>query len=201
MSATSPRNGSTALPWTDVRIQEAATETGTYTQIDTIALSRVDADPAAPEYRSFTTELGTALDYWYRVVFADATGDVSQPSSPVQNTAGSDVPVTVYGTVAELFRGAEDPTATVEQTAAAERIHGRGSSTEINLEMGRIHRRRRGQLAMAVESTYERAEELWNESEVPFGAIGLGQPSGPCSRPATPGRSRTRPHSRSWGVG
>ena len=56
-----------ALPWTEARIEESGEEEGTYTQIDTYALIPVDADPTDPAYRSFTTELGTADDYWYRI--------------------------------------------------------------------------------------------------------------------------------------
>ena len=75
-----------ALPWTEARIEESADEDGSYTQIDIHTLSPVDADPANPEYRSFTTELGTDDDYWYRVVFADADGDISIATVPIQNS-------------------------------------------------------------------------------------------------------------------
>ena len=77
-----------ALPWTEARIEESDEEEGTYTQIDTYTLSPVDADPTDPAYRSFTTELGTADDYWYRIVFADADGDTSVATLPIQNAAG-----------------------------------------------------------------------------------------------------------------
>jgi hypothetical protein len=63
-----------AVPWTDAQVEEAATEDGTCSTIDTVALSPVDVDPAAPAARSFTTILGTGDDLWYRVRFLDASG-------------------------------------------------------------------------------------------------------------------------------
>lgn len=78
-----------AVPWTKVRIQESAASTGTFVTIQTITLSPVDPDPANPLARSFTTELATLTEGWYRTIFEDATGDLSSPSSPVQNIASS----------------------------------------------------------------------------------------------------------------
>ena len=67
------------LPWTEVRIEEAATEDGSYSQIDVVALDPLDTDPTDPQSRSFTTEEGTAAYLWYRLVWADADGDTSVP--------------------------------------------------------------------------------------------------------------------------
>ena len=94
-----------AIPWTEARIEEAATEAGTYTQLGVTTLTPVDADPALPVARSFTIENGTALDYWYRIIFADSTGDTSVPTTPVQNVTGGTVPtVSQYVETAELAR-------------------------------------------------------------------------------------------------
>jgi hypothetical protein len=101
----------------------------------------------------------------------DLTVTGSAPADPVP-------PADVYGTVDELFRRLKIRTPTAEQTAAAERIMV-ASSTDVNLKMDRSTDLPAGELAIAVESTYQRAEERWNESEVPFGAIGLDNPSGP----------------------
>jgi hypothetical protein len=87
-------------------------------------------------------------------------------------------PPDVYGTVDELFRLLKIRTPTVEQTAAAERIMV-AASTDVNLRMDRTTGLDAGELAIATDATYQRAEERWNESEVPFGAIGLDNPSGP----------------------
>jgi hypothetical protein len=84
----------------------------------------------------------------------------------------------VYGTVDELFRRLKIRTPTADQTAAADRIMV-AASTEVNLKMGRATGLDAGELAIATEATLERGAELWNESEVPFGAIGLDNPSGP----------------------
>ncbi len=91
------------LPWTEVRIYESDAADGAYTLLDTIALNPLDPDPSTPAARSFTTELGTAIDYWYELVFADASGDVSQATAPIQNISGSEaVAVTAYATESEL---------------------------------------------------------------------------------------------------
>src|SRR5262245_41325138 len=78
-------------PWTFVRIEESADgETG-WLLIDSVTLAPYDVDPSQPQLRSFTTEKGTALGYWYRIIFADATGDLAQPTTPIRNLAGSGV--------------------------------------------------------------------------------------------------------------
>jgi hypothetical protein len=190
-----------AIPWTEVRIEEASAEGGTYTLIDTVALTPVDPDPADPAYRSFTTELGTAIDYWYRVLFADATGDVSQPTTPIQNSMAVTSPTPgTYGTVEELFRRLKIRTATAEQTDAADRILV-AASGEVNAKMGRSTGLAAWELALATEVTLERGAELWNESEVPFGAIGLDNPSGPVfvSRHSR-ALGKLGPLAESWGV-
>src|SRR3954466_11164853 len=77
-----------ATPWTDARIEEAATETGTYTLIDTLSLGTPDPEPANPAPGSFTTDNGTAAHQWFRVVFVDAGLTTSEPTAPIQNTTG-----------------------------------------------------------------------------------------------------------------
>jgi len=156
------------LPWTQVRIEESADETGTYTQIDTVTLTPVDTDPSQPTLRSFTTQLGTAVDYWYRVVFADATGDTSQPTTPVQNTAGSTITQDIYGTTDELARILKIRTPTADQLAAMERVLA-AASGEVNSEIDRTDALAGWQIQLATEVTLERAVEHWQQQEVPFG--------------------------------
>lgn len=72
-------------PWTTARIQEAAAETGPWTQIDQIALAPLDADPANPATRDLTTSLATLAEGWYRIIWADAAGGTSSPTPPVEN--------------------------------------------------------------------------------------------------------------------
>ena len=106
------------LPWTEVQIEEALVEGGPWTLIETIPLDPFDADPSDPAARSFTTELGTADELWYRVTFADADGDTASPTSAVQNIGTS----TPYATVDEFFRIIKVRNPSDDQTAAAERV-------------------------------------------------------------------------------
>lgn len=163
-----------SLPWTEVRIEEAATEDGTYTQIDVIALSPLDADPADPAYRSFTTENGTAEDLWYRISFADADGDTTVPTAPIQNTTTDTTTVTAYATLDELQRILKIRTPTTEQEAAMERVllvAAGEIDAEIDLATGADLSG--WQLALAEEVNLERAVEHWHQLPVAFGIIGL----------------------------
>lgn len=87
-----------ALPWTQAQIQEASSANGSYSTLETKSFSG-DSDPSDPQLRSFTTELGTAANYWYRIVFVDASGDVSLPTDPVQNTSTAS---TLYVSLSEV---------------------------------------------------------------------------------------------------
>jgi hypothetical protein len=69
--------------WTSARIEESASSAGPWTVLETQAILPLDADPKAPEPRSFTTELATLVDGWYRVTFLDATGDEELPTEPI----------------------------------------------------------------------------------------------------------------------
>lgn len=71
-------------PWTKAVIQEAAAEAGPWTTIETITFLDPDADPANPKQRSFTTELATLVEGWYKVIFQDAGGQQS-PTVPIHN--------------------------------------------------------------------------------------------------------------------
>lgn len=163
-----------SLPWTKVRIEEAAVFAGPYLQIDEITFAVPDADPTHPQSRSFTTALGTDVGYWYRVVFVDAAGSTLEPSYPILNLASA----SPYATVEELAailkvkpetRGFE--LRRVLETAAA----------EINSEIGRgtASPLTGWEVSIAAEVNIERAVEHWRQMESPFGWIGLGQEAGP----------------------
>lgn len=62
-------------PFTQARIEEAATAAGPFTLLETFALAPLDADPSRPAARSFTTNLGTLESGWYQVTFVDPNGD------------------------------------------------------------------------------------------------------------------------------
>jgi hypothetical protein len=158
-----------ALPWTDVRVEESSEEEGTYAQIDTFALSPVDVDPENPAYRSFTTELGTAAGYWYRIIFADASGDVTAPSVPIQNLAGS-VPsrIAAFVTVNELASILQ-----VKATSNADALQRvlEAAAGEIVSETGR-NDFTGWELSLVQQVNLARAEELWKQMKAPWGVIG-----------------------------
>jgi hypothetical protein len=82
-------------PWTQILIFEAPAPGGTWTQIDSIAISSlpggIDADPANPNSRTFTTDNATMQNGWYQVVFEDAAGH-QMMFGPVQNVSYPWVP-------------------------------------------------------------------------------------------------------------
>jgi len=164
------------LPWTQVRIEEAPTPLDAFYELETQPLTPVDTDPTQPAYRAFTTELGTALGYWYQILFVDATGDVSQPTLPVQNVASSGEPeVTAYATADELMRILKLRNPSSDQLAAGDRIV-LLSSGEIDSEIGRTDPLPAWGMALATEVCLERSVEHWQQEEAPFGVIGLGEP-------------------------
>lgn len=77
-------------PWTQVRVQESATEGGAYTTIDTLALTPVDADPTTPALRNVTTDDATLESGWFRLVFLDAGGQASPATDPVLSPGSAD---------------------------------------------------------------------------------------------------------------
>lgn len=163
-----------AIPWTQARIYESATEAGTYALIDTISLSPPDADPSVPASRSFTTEDGTALNYWYQVVFVDGTGDTAQPSTPVQNVAGSGGPVvTAYASVDELARILNLVPPTPAQTVAMQRVLD-AAALEIDSYLAPTAPFYPPYPALVVEVNLERAVEHWKLEQSPFGIIIIG---------------------------
>jgi hypothetical protein len=70
-----PRFEPEADPFTKAKIEESDARTGTYALIETIPLSPVDADPAKPATRSFTTDKATLDPAWYRITWEDASAD------------------------------------------------------------------------------------------------------------------------------
>lgn len=78
-------------PWTQVRVEESATEDGTFAAVETLALSPVDTDPTDPASRNVTTDEATLEQGWFRLVFLDAGGQESPPSTPVYSPATSEV--------------------------------------------------------------------------------------------------------------
>lgn len=74
--------------WYRALIQESATSTGPWVQIQNLILAPPDTDPTDPEPRNFSFEGNIDEGGWYRVVFADQAGNQLQPSAPIQNHLG-----------------------------------------------------------------------------------------------------------------
>jgi hypothetical protein len=188
------------LPWTEVRIEEAATEDGVYAQIDVYTLDPVDTDPEDPAARTFTTELGTSNYLWYRLIWADADGDVSIPTESIQNTDAS----TPYATLTELARILKIRAPSAEQNDAMNRVL-IAAAGEINSEIGIGDEGGLSgwQLALATEVNLERAVEHWRQQESPFGLISLGVDV-PAERSATDSWNRhaakLAPLKAQWGL-
>lgn len=161
-----------SLPWTQVRIEEAATSTGTWATIDTLTLSPTDADPSDPAVRSFTTENASdTADLWYRVIFLDADSDESQPSTPIQNTANAVAP---YTTVSELARVLRIRTPTSEQTAAMERaLLTAAQEIDDEIDLSADTSLTSSQLAQVAQVNLDRAADLWRHTENMAGVTGL----------------------------
>lgn len=154
-------------PWTQARIEQSATETGSYTALATVDLDPGDTDPADPATRSFTTEDATVGD-WYRIVWIDGNTDESEPTVAVQLLDESTTQV--WGTRAELASilkvsetGNEGPLDRVLLVASGEIAH----------EIGAQPLDAFGQ-ALATEVALERAAEHWAQLKSPFGFVGLG---------------------------
>jgi hypothetical protein len=193
-----------SLPWTDVQIEEAPTSTGSWTIIDTLALSPLDVDPTTPQARSFTTANGTAVDQWYRISFVDAGAHLSEPTQPVQNTAGQAPPVIAYIDTDELFRILKVRSPSADQITAAERVI-LTASGEIDAEISRntTTALETWQLQLAESVCLDRATDLWRHSESAPGILGVVDEA----VPSTFGRysweryaQRLSPIKEQWGI-
>jgi hypothetical protein len=159
-----------AVQWTDAQIEESDAVNGTWTIIDTVAITP-DADPSQPAFQSFTTPNGTATGLWYRVSFLDGSLGISNPTTPVLNTAAGQP----YADASELARILKIRTPSAQQTIAMERVLATATieiNSEIDLDTDTALTG--GQIDLATEVCLERAVEHWRQEESPFGLIGLG---------------------------
>jgi hypothetical protein len=167
-----------AVPWTEVQIEEAATEDGTFALLETIPLLPLDDDPSRPAARSFTTSLGTDLGYWYRVVWADVDSATSQPTAPVQNVAELVTPDAAYVLLDELFRVMNIGSPTDAQREAGQRCLNAAAVEIDGFVFGTVTAGTLGfstpYPSLVVEVNLERAAEHWANSQVPFGLIRTG---------------------------
>ncbi len=181
-------------PWTEARLEQSATETGSFTLVELFTLDPVDSDPQNPETRSFTTSLATA-DYWLRVIWIDADANQSDPSDPVLPDTGTEP----YADAAELAAILKvNPTSNA--TALARVLL--AAAGEIKEETGRTDLAG-WEIALAAEVNLERAVEHWQQMKSPFGVIGLGSEVG-ATHTSTDSWNRhaakLQPLKRSWGL-
>lgn len=160
-------------PWTDAQIYEGTASTGVFTLLETQALSPVDSDPENPAYRNFTTDLGTADELWYQIVFVDADMSTGQPTAPIQNLP-DDRPV--YASVSELAQllrvnatQRHNSLMRVLKSAAEEIDHEIGT-----VDIGSVSLPYSNPPAIARQVNLERAVEHWRQEQSPFGIIGIG---------------------------
>lgn len=192
------------LPWTTARIQESATEDGVYATLETVTLDPVDSDPSDPLLRQLTTELASSTDgYWYRIVFGDASGELADPTLPVQNSTATVTALLAVATTSELARILKVRTPSAGQTAAMTRVL-ETAAGEVASEIGDTDAALAGwQLSLGAEVVLERAVEHWRQMESPFGLVGLG-PELPAERTARDSWERhahkLAPLKQSWGL-
>lgn len=188
-----------SIPWTEARLYEATTSDGVGTLIETFTLSPVDADPSDPAYRDFTTELGTAAELWYWIVFADASGDTAAATDPVQNIA------IAYASLDELFRILKIRNPSDEQRAAGARVL-TAAAGEINAEIDLATdvELEDWQRRLAAQVNLDRAADLWRHTESIPGVTGL---LGDEAMQFPPGRysweryaQRLAPLKNQWGI-
>jgi hypothetical protein len=102
-SGFTPAPRADGLPWTSIQVNEGTSISGPWTLRDTLAISPVDADPAHPQERTFTTEEATLEAGWYKIVFADADGDTSE-AAPIFNDLRPNSDRPSVDDVAQLLR-------------------------------------------------------------------------------------------------
>jgi len=166
-----------AIAWTQARIEEGTASVGPWITLETKTLSPVDADPSNPATRNFTTELGGAGELWYRIVFLDASGDIGQPTYPVQNTTPARPVYASTSELARLLRVSEN-----ERHSALRRVL-ESAALEIDAEIGTadingVATPYGSPPALVAEVNLERAVEHWQQMQSPFGIIGIGADAG-----------------------
>lgn len=160
-------------PWTDAQIYEGTASDGAFTLLETIPILPVDADPENPAYRNFTTDLGTADELWYQIVFVDADMSTGQPTSPIQNLADERP---VYASVSELAQLLR--VNSTQRHNALMRVL-KSAADEIDHEIGTadingVAPPYSNPPAICRQVNLERAVEHWRQEQSPFGIVGIG---------------------------
>ncbi len=163
-----------SMPWTDAMIQEGtAFDDTNWVTLETVPITPVDADPANPAYRNFTTALGTAEELWYRIVFLDASMATGLPTIPIQNVEDDRQVYASASELAQLLRvnvtQRHDALIRVLKAAADEIDHEIGTVDITGLTTPYSN-----PPAIVREVNLERAVEHWKQEQSPFGIIGMG---------------------------
>jgi hypothetical protein len=79
------------VPWTHVRIEEAAVASGPRVPLETQTLANPDPDPSLPAVRNITTTLATLEAGFYWLVWIDDAGN-EDPSGPTFAGAVAGIP-------------------------------------------------------------------------------------------------------------
>jgi hypothetical protein len=187
-------------PWTQARLEESATEGGTYATTELFELDPVDSDPIYPDTRNFTTTLGTDL-FWYRFVWVDEDGGESPATTPAANINGTiPAPLTAPVAAAEL--------AAIVQVNAASNADALqrcldAAYGDIVSETGRSDFAG-WELSLVEQVTLAHAEELWKQMKAPFGLYTIDAELGVGNRIARDLFQRhahaLAPLKREWGI-
>lgn len=162
-------------PWTHARLEQSSTEGGTYTSVETLDLDPVDEDPVYPDSRNLTSQLGT-VGNWYRIVWVDADGGLSAPTTPGQNTAGTvAAAIAPFATAAELAKIMTVNAASNQE--ALDRCLQAAAGSMIS-EIGR-NDLTGWELELAAQVNLALAQDLWEEMKVHWGMVGVGSEVGP----------------------
>ena len=156
------------VAWVSARIEEGDTETGAFTEVETVSLTFIDADPRTPQSRGLTTELATGGKF-YRVVWISADGDESAPTAPEQFLS---VTITTAfasrSELAALLKVDATTNATVLDRVLL------AAAGEIRSEIGEGTPLMGWKLALATQVNLDRAGEHWVHMKSAFGFVGLG---------------------------
>jgi len=186
--------------WEEARLEQSATEGGSYTTTETFTLDPVDDDPANPRVRDFTTTLGTD-DLWYRIVWVDADANESAPTAPGQNDDGTVTGgVAAFVTADELGRILQVNATT--NAAALNRVLAASAGCIVS-ETGR-NDFSGWELDLVEAVSLAHSAEIWKQAQTPWGvALVGGIDAGPTmiARDTFARHAQAlAPLKRSWGI-
>lgn len=128
-----------AVAWASGRIEESTNgPDGPWTTLDTQALSPVDADPASPQSRNFTTTSADPVG-WYRIVWLDGSGNESASGPTYSDQSSYQASGVNFATLVSRLMGmsAVSPTeAQARINQAHKRMVVEGEALKVRLDLG-----------------------------------------------------------------